>query len=213
MKKINLLLVDDHQIIRDGIKLMLAHDSVINIVAEARNGIEALAYLSNNSNSINIVLMDINMPKMNGIEATKLITNRFPKLNTLGLTMQSDELYISEMVKAGALGYLLKESDTDELVKAIKTVAKGKKYYSNKVSVIMINSLMKQEKTKNPELSKRELEVLYYISLGNTCKEIGNRLLISARTVETHKRNIMEKLALKNTAALIRYAIRNKLVA
>ena len=161
MKKINLLLVDDHQIIRDGIKLMLAHDSVINIVAEARNGIEALAYLSNNSNSINIVLMDINMPKMNGIEATKLITNRFPKLNTLGLTMQSDELYISEMVKAGALGYLLKESDTDELVKAIKTVAKGKKYYSNKVSVIMINSLMKQEKTKNPELSKRELEVLY----------------------------------------------------
>jgi len=117
------------------------------------------------------------------------------------------------MLKAGALGYVLKEAGTDELISAIKTVANGQKYYSNEVSVTMINSLMSDNKSKDSQLSERELEVLAHIATGKTNKKIGEKLCISGRTVETHRRNILEKLDVKNTAEMIRYAIENKIIA
>tara|TARA_R110001592_G_scaffold140938_1_gene362103 strand:- start:8442 stop:9083 length:642 start_codon:yes stop_codon:yes gene_type:complete len=212
MKKIRLLLADDHGIIRDGIKLMLNKTPEVEIVAEANNGQEVLDYLEKKSKSIDVVLMDINMPVMNGIEATQILTDKYKNINVLALTMHIEETYISNMLKAGALGYILKESNKNDLIEAIKSVATGKKYYSNDVSVALINSLMTSDQNKDNELSERELEVLTYISSGLTNNEIGEKLFISGRTVETHRRNILSKLDVKNTAEMIRYAIRNNLV-
>ncbi|OFY90850.1 MAG: hypothetical protein A3K10_16280 [Bacteroidetes bacterium RIFCSPLOWO2_12_FULL_31_6] len=214
METIKLLLADDHLIIRDGIKLMLKKSSGMEIVAEASNGSEVISYLEKYASKIDIVLMDINMPKMNGIEATQLIMEKFKNIKVLALTMHAEGTYITNMLKAGALGYVLKESGTDELITAIKTVANGQKYYSNEVSVTMINSLMNDaEKPKNSQLSERELEVLAHIATGETNKKIGDKLCISGRTVETHRRNILSKLDVKNTAEMIRYAIENRIVA
>jgi two-component system nitrate/nitrite response regulator NarL len=212
MKTINILLADDHTIIRDGIKLMLKKNPEFNIVAEASNGEEAISYLLAKPNTVDVVLMDINMPEMNGIEAAQYITKNIEGLNILALTMHAEETYITSMLKAGALGYILKESGTSELISAIKSVASGQKYYSNEVSVTMINALMNEDKPKTSVLSKRESEVLGHIAMGTTNKQVGEILFISGRTVETHRRNILDKLDLKNTAELIRYAIENKVV-
>ncbi|PCJ27000.1 MAG: DNA-binding response regulator [Flavobacteriales bacterium] len=213
MEKIKLLLADDHLIIRHGIKLMLKKNSEFEIIAEASNGKEVLEYLSDNSDNINVVLMDINMPEMDGIEATQYITDNYKNVKVLALTMHTEENYITNMLKAGALGYILKESRTSELVTAIKSVAIGEKYYSNNVSVTMINKLIKGGKPKSAVLSERETEVLIHIARGFTNKEVGEILHISGRTVETHRRNIIAKLEMRNTAELIRYAIENNLVA
>ncbi|MGB0882266.1 MAG: response regulator [Vicingaceae bacterium] len=213
MEAIKILLADDHQIIRDGIKLMLKKRPEFEIVQEASNGQEVIEYLTNNADKIDVVLMDINMPEKNGIEATQHITDYIEGVKVLGLTMHAEETYITSMLKAGALGYVLKESGTDELISAIKSVSEGKKYYSNEVSITMINALMNDEKPKTQVLSDRELEVLGHIAMGSTNKEVGEMLFISGRTVETHRRNILDKLDLKNTAELIRYAFENKLIA
>ncbi len=213
MGTIKLLLADDHLIIRDGIKLMLKKNSELEIVTEANNGKEVIDYLTKNPNTIDVVLMDINMMEMNGIEATQFITEHFKNVNVLALTMHAEETYIINMLKAGALGYILKESGINELVSAIKSVAAGQKYYSNEVSVTMINSLMNEDKPKLSGLSERETEVLSHIAGGSTNKEVGDILCISGRTVETHRRNILAKLEVRNTAEMIRYAIENDLVA
>lgn len=182
METIKLLLADDHLIIRDGIKLMLKKSVGIEIVAEANNGAEVINYLEKNANKIDVILMDINMPIMNGIEATQVISDSYKNIKVLALTMHAEETYIINMLKAGALGYVLKEAGTDELISAIKTVANGQKYYSNEVSVTMINSLMSDNKSKDSQLSERELEVLAHIATGKTNKKIGEKLCISGRT-------------------------------
>ncbi len=212
MDTIKILLADDHQIIRDGIKLMLKKNSEFEIVKGVGNGQEVIEYLANNAEKIDVVLMDINMPVKNGIEATQYISDYIKGVNVLGLTMHAEETYITSMLKAGALGYVLKESGTEELITAIKSVAEGKKYYSNEVSITMINALMNDDKPKAQVLSDREAEVLGHIANGSTNKEVGEMLFISGRTVETHRRNILDKLNLKNTAELIRYAIENQLI-
>lgn len=211
MEKIRLLIADDHLIIRDGIKLMLKKNTEFEIVAEAENGEQVVDYLNNNPNSIDLVLMDINMPIMNGIDATQAIMEQHENLNVLALTMHAEEAYITKMIKAGALGYILKESGTDELILAINTVANGKKYYSNEVSITLINSLMNEGSAQSNTLSERETEVLARIASGHTNKEVGKELFISGRTVETHRRNILAKLDIRNTAEMIRYAIENNL--
>ncbi|MDG1475595.1 MAG: response regulator transcription factor [Vicingaceae bacterium] len=209
-----ILLADDHLLIRNGIKLLLKDDVSIEVVAEAINGKEAVDYIENNPGAIDLVLMDINMVGMNGVEATEIITNSFRNVKVLALTMHIEESYIKSMLNAGALGYVLKDSDTEQLVTAIKTVALGQKYYSNEVSVTMINYLMStDEKEKSSDLSVREINVLKCVSNGMTNKAIGELLNISSRTVETHRRNILVKLSVKNTAEMVRYAIQNKIVA
>jgi DNA-binding NarL/FixJ family response regulator len=213
METIKILLVDDHAIIRDGIKLMLKKSTQIEIIAEASNGNKAIDYLNTNPNTIDVVLMDINMPEMNGIEATQFITECYKDIKVLAITMHTEETYITNMLKAGALGYLLKESGTDELITAINTVASGQKYYSNEVSVTMINSLMSGKTPKSSSLSDRETEILSHIANGSTNKQVGELLSISGRTVETHRRNILSKLEIKNTAEMIRFAIENNLIA
>ncbi len=212
MEKIKVLLVDDHIIIRDGIRFMLRKEPDISVVAEANNGVEAIDYLENNTNNVDVVLLDINMPELNGIDAAEIITKRFKNIKILALTMHAEESYIISMLKAGSLGYILKESSKEDLVVAIKTIALGNKYYSNEVSVTMINSLMKEDKPKKIEISKREEEVLKLIVDGLTNVEIATELNISNRTVETHRRNILHKLDVRNTAELVRYAIEHDLI-
>lgn len=209
---INLLLADDHQIIRDGIKLMLTNYNEINIVFEASNGNEVINYLQNERNKVDVVLMDINMPYMDGVEAMKIIDKSFNEVKVLALTMHSDETFISKMLDAGALGYVLKEIGISELVVAIKSVARGDKYLGDEVYLTLKNSLKRNRSKSFLELTSRELSVLSCVSKGLTNKEIGEKLFISARTVESHRQNIIGKLDVKNTAEMIRYAIENKIL-
>ncbi len=215
MEKIRTLLVDDHKIIRDGIKSILHSDKTIDVVAEANNGAEAIKFLEKNSEDIDVILMDINMPELNGIDATEIIMKLHNNINILALTMHSEETYILKMVKAGALGYVLKESGGAKLIEAVKTVAAGKKYYSNDVSITMINSIVNgtaEKSSKQYNLTSRELEVLNSIVEGNTNIEIADDLCISNRTVDTHRRNILKKLNVRNTAEMVRFAMKEGLV-
>lgn len=183
----------------------------MNVVGECENGKEAIEFLKNNSLP-NIILMDINMPEMNGIDATRIITNKYPNINVLALTMHAEPEYILNMVKSGAMGYILKDSSTEELITAINMVSDSEKYYSNQVSIAMISSLVdnKPKSSNNSsKLSDREKEVLSLIAKGSTNTEIGKELSLARRTIETHRRNILTKLNLRNTAELIKHAIEN----
>lgn len=211
MDPIRILLTDDHLIIRNGIKLMLKRHKQFKVVAEAGSGIEAINYLDNNSNEIDVVLMDIDMPDMNGIDATKVIANSFENIKVLVLSVHNEEPYIKSVIDAGAYGYALKDADTNEIINAIETIASGKKYFSSEVSNIMINSLMNKQKEETIEtdgLTEREVDVIKLVASGATNKEVSDKLFISSRTVETHRRNIMDKLGLNNLAELIKYAIK-----
>ncbi len=211
MAPIRILLTDDHLIIRNGIKLMLKRHKQFKVVAEAGSGIEAINYLDNNSNEIDVVLMDIDMPDMNGIDATKVIANSFENIKVLVLSVHNEEPYIKSVIDAGAYGYALKDADTNEIINAIETIASGKKYFSSEVSNIMINSLMNKQKEVTVEtdgLTEREVDVIKLVASGATNKEVSDKLFISSRTVETHRRNIMDKLGLNNLAELIKYAIK-----
>jgi len=212
MRPIRILLTDDHHLIREGIRMMLSKADNIEVVGEANSGAEAIAYVNKNAENVDLILMDINMPEINGIEATQIITDKYPNIKVLAFTMHEEETYITKMIKAGASGYVLKSSGKAELVKAIERVSLGNKHYSNKVSVTMINSMMSDEKTKETELSEREIEVLHHIAQGATSKEAGEKLFISNRTVESHRRNILSKLDIKSTAEMIAYALKNNLI-
>lgn len=211
MESIKLLIVDDHSIIRNGLKLMLSKNPKFKIVAEANSGQEAIDFIDKNPSEIDVILMDIYMSGVNGIEATKIITNKYPNIKILALSMHDEEAYITSMIDAGATGYILKQADVYEISKAIESTALGKKYYSNEVSVTIINSLHKKSKDKGNELSVREMEILGLIADGLTNKGVGEKLFISARTVESHRRNILDKLDFKNTTEMIRYAIENNI--
>ncbi|MCB0401139.1 MAG: response regulator transcription factor [Flavobacteriales bacterium] len=214
MQKIRTLLVDDHKIVRDGIKSILDHDKEIQVVAEAENGTEAIKYLENNNGNIDVAIMDISMPELNGIDATEIISKLHKNVNILALTMHSDESYILNMIKAGALGYILKDSGGQKLIEAVKTVANGDKYYSNEVSVKMINSILNANKPKKEtsDLTAKEMEILKHVVEGKTNKDIGKLYNISSRTIETHRRNIMKKLNVSNTAGMVATALKKKLV-
>lgn len=212
MDSIKILIADDHTIIRNGLKLMLDKNSKFKIVGDVNSGSAAIDFVNKNPNQVDIVLMDIDMPGMNGIEATKILTSKHPHIKVLALTMHKEEKFINDMINAGALSYILKETDIPELVQAIENTAQGKKYYSNEVSMSLINALMKKGTDNGHDLSKRELDVLKLIASGMTNKEAGEKLFISARTVESHRRNILDKLDFKNTSEMIRYAIENDLI-
>lgn len=218
---IKVLLVDDHKIIRDGLKAILMGSSNVNIVGECNNGQEALQYLE--ENQPDVIMMDINMPVMNGIEASKIIVEKYPNVKILALTMHQEESYISKILGEGVHGYILKNSGRKDLVNAIQKVHEGGTYFSEEVSSIMMNKYMKgtSGSTKSSpranlitieDLTRREIEILQLIVEEFTNVEIGERLFISPRTVDTHRRNLLQKIGVKNTAGLVKYAIQNNLV-
>jgi DNA-binding NarL/FixJ family response regulator len=204
-----ILLVDDHKIIRD----VLGRFIVQNVTAsldQANNGIEAINLIK--QEKYDLVISDINMPKMDGVQLMKAIHEYDPELKVIALSMMDDIVSIKKMLKAGASGYVLKEGNTQELIKAVEEVLQGKNYFSPVVQErIMQNVIDGSKAHKNVTLSKRELEVLKLIFDEKSNSEIADELFISLRTVEAHKHSVMEKTGSKNMASLIKFAIREKL--
>lgn len=205
---IRLIVVDDHKMIRDGIKLMLKNTPEIKIVNEFDNGLDVIKHIDKNPTSVDVVLMDISMPKLDGIAATRDIKSNHAGINVLAITMHIEKSYIMDMMKAGASGYILKESGATDLVEAIKNVAAGKQYFSSDVSSVLVKSIMEDVPKKHVRdiVSEREKEVIVLVAQGYSNNEIGDKMCLSPRTVESHRRNIMQKLDVKNTAEMISYA-------
>jgi DNA-binding NarL/FixJ family response regulator len=216
IRKIKILLVDDHIVVRNGIKLMLSQQkSFIPEIVEAGDAEEVIQLT--NSTSFDVILLDINLPGQNGISITKYLTKKSSNYKILALTMHKEEYMVKQMISAGAMGYLLKNTGLDELTKAIMTVASSNKYYCNEASQVLINDsvgdLSSQNKHYNltvdytSALSNREKEVMMLIVKELSSVQIAEKLFISKRTVDTHRKNIIAKLKLKNTAGIVKYAI------
>lgn len=209
-----ILVVDDHQIIRDGIRFYFEKDPEFAIKDEAENGLEALEFLNNTN--YDIILTDINMPEMDGLELMKSLKANHPHQKVLVLSMFNEAAYINKMIAFGANGYVLKKSNKNELVRAIRTILNGEDYYSEEVYKSIINNIArrkpKERLTFETSLSDREKEVLILITAELSNQEIADKLFISIRTVETHKRNLLEKTGCKNIAGLVMYAVERNLV-
>ena len=214
MKPLKVLIVDDHQIVRQGIVAILSDLDEFIIAGEAENGSEALDFLK--LNDVNIAIMDINMPEMNGIECTKTIVNNYTHTRVLALTMHNEEIYLRKMLEAGASGYVLKNSGKEELLKALHAIAEGKHYFSKEITLSVISELTREStnpklQTEEIQLTSREIEILELIVREYTNQEISDELKISIRTVDAHRRNLIMKTGSRNTAGLVRFAIDNKL--
>jgi two-component system response regulator NreC len=207
---IRIMIADEHKIFREGLNTLIEKEIDMKVVGEAGNGREIVDLA--HDLSPDVILMDITMPELNGIEATNKITSKNPYIKVIALSFHSDRRFVLGMIEAGASGYLLKECAFEELVRAIHTVMKGKTYLSPGISDILVEEYVnKSEKDRHPVFSKltsREREILQLIAEGKGTKEIASQLYISIKTVETHRRNIKEKLGVKSIAELTKYAIR-----
>ncbi|MCU0459325.1 MAG: response regulator transcription factor [Bacteroidales bacterium] len=211
MEKIRIALADDHQLFRNGLKILLGGYSEFEVVAEASNGAELVKAIQ--SSPADIVLMDISMPEMDGVEATSHLAKHEPDINVIALSMYGEEEYYYRMVEAGAKGFILKDSDISEVHEAIITVHKGGNFFSQELLYHVIRRIRSREQEdRNSSLSKREKEILLKICEGLSNHEIADALFISKRTVDKHRANLLAKTGSKNTASLILYAIRNRLI-
>jgi len=217
MNKTRVLLVDDHQLLREGLAAMLKDVEHIHVVGSASSGEEAVNMAQ--SKQPDVILMDIMMKGMSGIEATRWIKEQNPQIKVIIVSMEVNQGLIGEGIKSGIEGYLPKDVDKNTLVQAINKVNAGEKYFSEDITKIVFESFYQQEATggkpepqKNKDLTKRELEVLKEVALGKTNQEVADTLFISIKTVETHKSHILDKLGLKNTAELVKYAIKNEII-
>lgn len=213
--KIKILIVDDHEIFRNGLKMVINKLKFAKVVAEASDGREFLSILP--ESNPDIVLMDIEMPVMNGIEATRAAIEQYPDLKIIALTMFNEEEYVESMLDAGVKGFLLKNITKDILDRALQTVMKGNNYYSEELWAFFTQRMKHDDKHQAPveedlKLTRREQEILLLLFEGLSNKEIGDRLFISERTVVGHKSNLMSKTGCKSTVHLLAYAIKNKLI-
>ncbi len=210
---IHLMIADDHQLLIDGIKSVLADVDDIQVTAEVHNGYKALEELENGT-PVDVILMDINMPMMDGLQCTKAVVKKYPGVKVIGLSQFDEKRFVKQMVKNGAMGYLLKDSAKEVLVKGIRTVYGGEQYFCDRLSARLISQELKMEQTSNlfPKLSEREKEVLRLIGREFSSQEIAEKLFISFHTVETHRANLMQKTGTKNTAGLVRWAVENDLL-
>jgi DNA-binding NarL/FixJ family response regulator len=213
--RIRVVLADDHAIVRQGLARALQQEDDIEVVGQAQDGhttVELARELTPD-----VVLMDISMPDLNGIEATREIRRETPDVKVIALSMHSAKRYVTEMFKAGAVGYLLKDCDFDELARAIRTVAGGQTYVSPSISNVVVEDLVHTEEKVEPTafslLTQREREVLQLLAEGRTTKQIALRLHISPKTVEAHRLRVMNKLEIDNVAQLTKYAIQEGLTS
>lgn len=210
-----ILLVDDHKLIRDAIHSYLDQDQEFDVIGQVSNGEEAIEFLE--GASVDVVMMDINMPIMDGVDCTREIAKRWPEIKVLALTMMSDNQHIKQMMNAGAVGYILKNCTEEEVKDALRTVNAGDTYYSSEVTETVMQNMMKRKPLKKSHLvvdiplTEREKEVLRLIIKEYTNQEIADELFISPRTVDAHKRNLLEKTDSKNVAGLVLYAIDKQL--
>ncbi|OGX91948.1 response regulator [Hymenobacter coccineus] len=219
---IRLILADDHAILRDGLRALLAAEPSIELVGEATNGAELLALLS--TTPADVVLMDVNMPVLDGFETMPELQERFPEVKVLVLSMLDHEHYVLRMLQAGALGYVLKNAAFQEITHAIRTVAMGHRFLCTEIGLSMLYKAAGNGPMPGPGgelaetaagvgLTARELEVLKLIAEGLTNGEIADKVFTSKRTIETHRQNIIGKTGAKNTAALIKLAIQQGLIS
>lgn len=212
MENIKVLIADDHQMFIDGLKSMLEDTEGIQVVGEAMNGKEVIENCD--SKEVDIVIMDISMPDMDGIEATKELLKKHPDIKVLGLSMYNDRNFISDLLKTGAHGYMLKNTGKKDLIDAIQTLQSGETYLGEEVSKTLLNSFMKKRSRMEvvEKLSEREMEVLECIASGLTTQEIANKLFISKNTVETHRKNLLFKIKARNTAELVKNAYKKGII-
>jgi DNA-binding NarL/FixJ family response regulator len=210
MNRIRILLADDHTVVRQGFRAILAQQPDIQIVGEAGNGKEVLALAQ--STAPDVVVMDVAMPELNGMEATRRLIAAMPQVKILALSMHKDAIYVREMLKAGARGYLLKDSGEQDLLEAVRAVSRGGEYISPALQPALASAWKVGGSTPLDQLTSREREVLQLIAEGKTNKEVANLLNISAFTVDAHRGRIMEKLNVHNVNELVRFAVRNGLV-
>jgi DNA-binding NarL/FixJ family response regulator len=205
MEKISIILVDDHKLIRDSWSFILNSDPRFSVVGETSNGDEAVQLAKNLKP--NIVLMDVNMSPVNGFDATKLVTKYSPGSKVIAVSMHTMPAYAKRMMQLGAMGYVTKNSSKDEMIKAILEVSAGRKYICEEVKNILAQKELEEETSQGDmnHLSRREIDIIQLIKQGLSSKEIALRLDISLKTVEVHRYNILKKLKLKNTAALVNF--------
>ncbi|NOT49812.1 MAG: response regulator transcription factor [Chitinophagaceae bacterium] len=209
-KKIQLLIADDHAILRDGIVSLLRSEPAFHIACTASDGYEVLEMI--NAHAVDVCLLDINMPRLDGIETAKLIREKKPGIKIIMLTTYNDREIISELVHLGVAGYLLKNSDKQELVEAIHKVMKGRHYFSEEVEKIILEGLTDKKSPEVIPLTERELEVVQLLAKEYTNDKIASELHISFRTVETHRKNIMQKTKANNLAGLMKFAYSKGLI-
>ncbi|MEZ4910441.1 MAG: response regulator transcription factor [Saprospiraceae bacterium] len=213
---IHVLIADDHTMFVDGIESILSPETDIQVVGRCYAGTDVVPFLKNQE--VDIILLDVNLPGLSGIEVSKLITSEFPNVKILAISMFNEESIVSEILNNGAKGYILKNTGRDELLKAIKTIANGESYFSQEVTETIMKSLMNKRKSSSksaqffPKLSRREREVLKLIAQEFTTQEIADSLYISLKTVESHRSSLLSKLNARNSVGLVRIALENNLL-
>lgn len=211
---IKVILADDHQLFREGLANLLADSTEIEVIALAVNGKDAVDKAK--QLHPDVLLMDINMPEMDGVEATSQLLKEMPGIKIIGLSIHANKQYIKGMLEVGSSGYLFKNCSFDELIKAIQTVHQGKKYLSEKITEIIIQEYLNNEEivsTASSNLTLRESEILKLIAEGVPVSDISNRLFVSIKTINTHKQHILEKLNLKTTTDIIKYALKKGIIS
>jgi DNA-binding NarL/FixJ family response regulator len=217
MKKIKILFADDHGIVRDGLRSLFKSDPEFVIVGEAADGNEAIKLVA--KHQPDVAILDISMPNLNGIDATRMIKKNYPRTKVLILTIHEDEEFIREMILIGADGYVVKNAEKKEIFDGVKAVANNQTFFSPTASKVLLDGLIKRARNKEPEtieienqLTKRETEILKMIAEGMTSKEIAQKFYLSLSTVNSHRMNIMKKLNIHDTATLVKYAIEKKII-
>ena len=212
MKLITILLADDHDVVRRGMKMLLEDEEGIQIIGEAFDGLDAIEKVK--ALMPNVVILDLTMPKMNGIEAAKIISEEYPEVKILIFSMHHNKEYIVKSVENGANGYLLKDTGKDELLRAIKVVSEGRKYFPPEISEVIIDELLAKtsgiQEENRPifeKITPKEKQILGMIVQGYNSREMANKLFLSIRTVDNHRANMMKKVKAKNTADLVKMAI------
>lgn len=217
-EKIKIILVDDHYVVRNGIRALFDDVEEIQVIGEASNGVEAIAKVK--ELHPDIAILDISMPQMNGLDAADIIHKQYPDTKTLIMSMHDNKDYILRSLEVGADGYLLKDSSKEEIIKAIKTVSGGEKYYSGSVSGILVSGYMNVVANptgvdfgkKKSAISKQEKSILAHLVQGRNSREIAEELTLSVRTVDNHRARMMKKLGVKNAVELVKLAIEDKLL-
>lgn len=212
---IKILLVDDHRIFRDGIKSLLSEVSGIEVIGEASTGEDALTQLK--ILCPDVLILDVSLPGISGINVAQQVSALYPEIKIMILSMHTDEDFIINSVRAGVQAYLPKDTSKKELIEAIGTISRGGEYFSKLISEQFMKSYLRkikvdQDASGNEELTPRELEILKLCAAGMSNKEIGDKLCISSKTVDTHRAHILQKLKLRNTAELVIYAVKNNLI-
>ncbi|MEA5405064.1 response regulator transcription factor [Arcicella sp. DC2W] len=213
MNPITVLLADDHDVVRKGMKMLLEDEESVKVIGEASDGLDAIEKIK--ALSPNVVILDLTMPKMTGIEAAKIISEEYPDVRILIFSMHNNREYIINSVENGASGYLLKDTGKEELMRAINVVSEGRKYFPPEISEVIIDELLSKTTGNQPDTSRpifqkitpKEKQILEHIVQGYNSREIADKLFLSIRTVDNHRANMMKKTKAKNTADLVKMAI------